>query len=217
MSSSASRQSALFETAPRLFLVAGLFVLAALAALRVDQFSKNVSTPRIEAASFDERRLTSMLDTVAGTGQSEVRLSLRADDSWSVLVLLNTHADVMLSDEMVGSLIGSAYSLDPLSGDEITVQRVAFARSSMGMLQTQHLIELGLLLLGAGFTLAALFTLRRVQADVGTSRPSKGVLVTERPDDVDPARRHAARAIGADPAGAAKIVRSWLKHGAVDA
>ena len=211
-----TRRRAPSKAAQRYFLVAGLFVLAALGAWRVDQFSASPGTKPALAASFDERRLTALVDTVAGDGLSDVRLALRADGSWSVLVLLD--AETPLTDELIVSLIGSAFALDPVSGDDVTIRRVPFARASLADVKTQHLVEMFMLILAAGLVGGALILTVRQDDEVGHELVSpRAVLLPSREAGVDPYRSQSAHQINEDPSVAASVLRRWLRHEPLDA
>jgi len=211
-----ARRRAPSQAVQRYCLVACLFVLAALGAWRVDQFSDAPVTKPALAASFDERRLTALVDTVAGDGLSDVRLALRADDSWSVLVLVD--AEAQLTDELLVSLIGSAFALDPMAGDEVIVRRVPFARASLADLKTQHLVEMFMLILAAGLVGGALILTVRQDNDAGRElASSRAVLPPSREAAVDPYRSRAARQVNEDPSEAASVLRRWLRHEPLDA
>ena len=90
------------DSLQRLALVGCLFILAGFGAWRVDTITNAPAMAELEAASLDERRLTSLIDTIAGDGQSEVRLALRANDSWSILVLINADARANVPKEING-------------------------------------------------------------------------------------------------------------------
>lgn len=218
MSPHASRLRLEAELLRRLLLVASLFVLAGLGAWRAQQSVSPPPALSSETASFEENRLTQLLSTVAGPGQSEVRLSLRADDTWSVLVLVNSESPATeLSADTIETLIGSAFPLDPISGDEITIQRVPFAQPAPGQFSRKATIELAVICLCAGLVALALMMPTRRPTPAHSAPVSPPSPTTHAAMSADAPRNFAARSVEDDPARAAHIVRQWLRQGPADA
>jgi len=205
------------------WLVLALLVALGLTGWRAHHaMSAPAAADPLQGASALEVRLTGLLETVLGEGHVRVHHAPRPDGSQSFLVLINEPAArIAATDEYVTSLLSSAVFIDPLAGDGVTINRLAFAEGRAGALSPARALELAAL-----FALCVFIAAATLSTAWPARRETKGQQRTEAPPAPAPLTRPApspspdasrllVQRISEDPAGAARIVRRWMSAGRV--
>lgn len=200
--------------AARFLLGAALAVTVLMAGLRTGPLTGDTPgamAPPAGAQSALEARLTSLLETVLGAGAVRVHQSVRPDASRSLLILVDDSREGLLTDEAITDLLHTAYFVDAVRGDTLTVRRAAFAPSASAAPAPAQWIELGGFALLALLLAGALFALPKT-----APRPRAHIALTRSPAPRDFAAsaprnsEEAVEAIRDNPARAAEILRDWI-------
>lgn len=199
----------------RLAALAALFLALSLSVWRASSLLTGAGT---EPRSPAEASLASLIDPIAGPGNSRISIAFNADGGRTVFVLLDAPAAPVAGD--LQRILPEAAGLDFKRGDKLIIERAAFARGLPGRPDAAAWLELGALglisLISAGIALA---TLRQGPAPATASPareperlPAEGRLENLRPlrpaapadtaEASDVARR--------DPARAAAVLRGWM-------
>lgn len=194
----------------RLAALAALFLALSLCVWRASSLLTGAGT---EPRGTAEASLASLIDPIAGPGNSRISIAFNAEGGRTVFVLLDAPAAPMAGD--LQRILPEAAGLDFKRGDKLIIEQAMFARGLPGRPDTAAWLELGALglvaLISAGIALA---TLRqgaaplpepeRVTADLRAQplRPLKPLATIPAPEAADLARR--------DPARAAAVLRGWM-------
>ena len=175
----------------------------------------------LQGASPLEVRLTGLMETVLGEGHVRVHHAPRPDGSQSFLVLINEPATrIAANDEYVTSLLSSAVFIDPLAGDGVTINRLAFAEGPAGGLSPARALELAAMFALCVFIAAATLSTalparRETNAPRRTEAPPEPLPLSGPAPSPSPDASLLVKRISEDPAGAARIVRRWMSDGRV--
>lgn len=201
----------------RLAALAALFLALSLCVWRSSSLLAGAGT---EPRSPAEASLASLIDPIAGPGNSRISIAFNADGGRTVFVLLDAPAAPMAGD--LQRILPEAAGLDFKRGDKLIIEQASFARGLPGRPDTAAWLELGALglisLISAGIALATLgqgpatATATASPAREPERLPAEGRLETLRPlrpaapagttEASDVARR--------DPARAAAVLRGWM-------
>lgn len=202
------------EFSVRAFLLPALVVLIALAGLRL--YSHEFAAPSAPAhstggaATLGEARLTAMLETRVGPGRVHVGLTDGDAETASILVLLDERAAAGVSNAEIEGLVLAVAPSTALAGG-IEIRRFAFAAAQPSWLVPA--IEFSGFVLVLACLAGALAASGGTRIDPAPRRAAPQTKPASQPADVAPAsegRRLALRAIEADPAAAARVVRAWI-------
>lgn len=201
----------------RLAALAALFLALSLGVWRASSLLTGAGT---EPRSPAEASLASLIDPIAGPGNSRISIAFNADGGRTVFVLLDAPAAPMAGD--LQRILPEAAGLDFTRGDKLIIEQAAFARGLPGRPDAAAWLELGALgvisLISAGIALAT-FGQGPAPAMASPAReperlPAEGRLETLRPlrpaapagtaEASDVARR--------DPARAAAVLRGWMNE-----
>lgn len=201
--------------AMRLAALAVVFLALALGVWRASSLlAGGTDSPRSPA----EASLSSLMEPIAGPGNSRISIALNADGGRTVFVLLDADAAPVAGD--LQRILPEAAGLDFTRGDKLIIEQAVFARGLPGRPDTAAWLELGALglisLISAGIAIA---TLRQGQA----AAQAAPVREAERPHyEMRPEPLRPVRAIGSaasaeagdvahrDPARAAAVLRGWM-------
>lgn len=165
-----------------------------------------------------ESSLTSLIDPIAGPGNSRTSIAFNAEGGRTVFVLLDASAAPVAGD--LQRILPEAAGMDFKRGDKLIIEQAAFARGLPGRPDTAAWLELGALglifLISAGIALATLrqspppavaAPVRDVERAYSepraeTLRPLRPVVPVPAAEASDVAKR--------DPARAAEVLRGWM-------
>lgn len=201
--------------AMRLAALAVVFLALSLGVWRASTLlTGGADAPRSPA----EASLTSLIDPIAGPGNSRTSVAFNAEGGRTVFVLLDTRAAPVAGD--LQRILPEAAALDFTRGDKLIIEQAAFARGLPGRPDTAAWLELGALglisLISAGTALATLRPtpapavaapardLERAYSEprAETLRPLRAVAPVSAAEASDVAKR--------DPARAAAVLRGWM-------
>lgn len=199
----------------RLAALAALFLALSLCVWRSSSLLAGAGT---EPRSPAEASLASLIDPIAGPGNSRISIAFNADGGRTVFVLLDAPAAPMAGD--LQRILPEAAGLDFRRGDKLIIEQAVFARGLPGRPDTAAWLELGALglisLISAGIALATLgqgpATAKASPAREPERLPAEGRLETLRP--LRPAAPAGTAEAGdvarRDPARAAAVLRGWM-------
>ena len=198
----------------RLAALAALFLALSLCVWRASSLLTDAGS---EPKSPAEASLASLIDPIAGPGNSRISIAFNAEGGRTVFVLLDTPAAPMVSD--LQRILPEAAGLDPERGDKLLIEQAAFARGLAGRPDTSAWLELGALglisLISAGIALVTL----RPQPALAPSRPEAERAIPEARGETlralrplaPPTPAEASDVAQKDPARAAEVLRSWMR------
>lgn len=214
----AFRHTAIAGDARRAMRLAALAVVFLALSLGVWRASSLLTGGDISPRSAAEASLYSLIDPIAGPGNSRASLVSNAEGGRTVFVLLDAPAAPAAGD--LQRILPEVAGLDFTRGDKLIIEQAAFARGLPGRPDSAAWLELGALglisLISAGIALA---TLRIGPAPVLAApvreverpypEPRVETLRTVRP--VAPASAAEAGDVAKrDPARAAAVLRGWM-------
>lgn len=190
-----------------LVLATGVFCLRA-----ADLFAPG--TQAQTQGSQTEQTVTSLLEAVSGEGN--IRVSVRAGLSKSVLILANESAvsEAMLAE--IETITSTALNLDPET-DTLTLSRLVFATSPVALSQRELLELLGLglvclLIAGTLLVPAAPIAAAETEASPRDAPPAPNLRLVDQASlsapnaDID----RAGQLAQTDPDGTARLLRRWM-------
>lgn len=175
------------------------------------------------AGSTQEVRLARLLEPVAGAGKVQISVRETPDGVSHYLVMLDRAPEN--GAELVGrveAVIAAAAGYNPAIGDTLSVQQFPFASGVASRPNLAAMTELGAISVLCGLILGAFFlgrsrraepvsfeaSLAPTDARISTVRPIAGELIEE---EAGPALSQAGQAAAMDPAGAAQVLRRWMR------
>ncbi|MFN3609703.1 MAG: hypothetical protein ACK4Y9_11615 [Hyphomonas sp.] len=214
----ALRQTALAGEASRAMRLAALAVVFLALSLGVWRAASLLTGGSEAPRSGAEGSLYSLIDPIAGPGNSRTSIAANAEGGRTVFVLLDAPAAPVAGD--LQRILPEAAGLDFKRGDKLIIEQAAFARGLPGRPDTAAWLELGALglisLISAGIALASLrqspapavaAPVRDVERAYSepraeTLRPLRPVAPVSAAEAGDVAKR--------DPARAAAVLRGWM-------
>ncbi len=199
--------------------LAALAVLFLALSLCVWRASSLLTGSAAEPKSPAEASLASLIDPIAGAGNSRISIAFNAEGGRTVFVLLDMPAAPVAGD--LQRILPEAAGLDPARGDKLLIEQAAFARGLPGRPDTSAWLELGALglisLISAGIALATL-RLRPAPA-LAPSRPEAERAIPEARGETlralrplaPPTAAEASDVAQKDPARAAEVLRGWMR------
>lgn len=214
----ALRQTALAGEASRAMRLAALAVVFLALSLGVWRAASLLTGGSDVPRSGAEASLYSLIDPIAGPGNSRTSIAANAEGGRTVFVLLDAPAAPVAGD--LQRILPEAAGLDFARGDKLIIEQAAFARGLPGRPDTAAWLELGALglisLIAAGMALA---TLRQSPApalaaplrdvDRAYTEPRAETLRPLR-SAAPPLAAEAGEVAKRDPARAAAVLRGWM-------
>lgn len=198
----------------RLAALAALFLALSLCVWRASSLLTDAGS---EPKSPAEASLASLIDPIAGPGNSRISIAFNAEGGRTVFVLLDMPAAPVAGD--LQRILPEAAGLDPARGDELLIEQAAFARGLPGRPDTATWLELGTLglisLISASIALVTL----RPQPALAPSRPEAERAIPEARGETlralrplaPPTAAEASDVAQKDPARAAEVLRGWMR------